>query len=145
MTRSLYPPRAQGNHAGAWLCLMAILLLSAPMWASAWAARGMACCAGNMCAAHGHGKTNAAGKSETPKEEAPMECEQHCGRGILNCSMSCCHEQGASLMSGTPYVLPAPPAVSLPAETLNSSVAAECEEVLQVFAPPSPPPKISSL
>lgn len=139
MNRSLHPPIAPGRTLGAWVCLMAIVLLWAPLWASAWAARGMACCTGNMCAAHEHAKTNPAGKNE-----APRECERH-GGGIAACSMSCCHDQGASLLSGTLYVLPGPVAISLPAETLNSSAAAKCEEVLQVFAPPSPPPKASPL
>jgi hypothetical protein len=43
------------------------------------------------------------------------------------------------------YVLPEPVEISVPPETVNSTVALKNEEVLQVLAPPSPPPKSSLL
>jgi len=43
------------------------------------------------------------------------------------------------------YVLPAPAAVFVPAETVSLRIAVKHDEVLQVFAPPSPPPKASLL
>ncbi len=65
------------------MCLIGVLMLWAPMLASAWATSGMACCAGNMCAAHAHGKTNSTGKSKAARNEAPMECEHSRGQGWL--------------------------------------------------------------
>jgi hypothetical protein len=60
--------------------------------------------------------------------------------------MSCCHEEDASVVvnSGV-YVLSQPVEIAAPAETMSFAVAAKHEEVLQVFAPPSPPPKSSLL
>jgi len=142
MNRSLRAPIAPVRTAGACVCLIAVLLLWTPMWASAWMARGTACCAGNICAVHGHGKTNSPRKSEATKNE--MECEHPRGAGVA-CSMSCCHKEGASLVSSSVYVLPEPVEISAPPETVNSTVALKHEEVLQVFAPPSPPPKSSLL
>jgi hypothetical protein len=136
MSRSLHTPFAPGKVAGAWVCLIVVLMLWTPMLASAWAASGMACCAGNLCAAHGHAKTNFSGKSE-----GTMECEHSRGAGMAACTMSCCHEQSASLVSSTVYVLPEPAVISLPAETPRPTIAVKHEEILQVFAPPSPPPK----
>jgi len=139
MSRSLHAPIAPGRTVGACVCLMAVLLLWTPMWASAWMLRGMACCTGNMCAAHGHGKTNSRAKTEA-------ECEHSRGAGMAACSLSCCHEEDASLVvnSGV-YVLPEPARIAAPAETVSLAVAAKHEEVLQAFAPPSPPPKSSLL
>lgn len=139
MNRSLHAPVAPGRTAGACVCLMAVLLLWTPVWASAWMARGMACCAGTMCATHGHGKTSAPGKSGATKSE--MECEHPRSAGMTACSMSCCRDQSSSVVSNSVYVLPEPVVVSVPAETVGPAVAAEHNEVLQVFAPPSPPPK----
>src|SRR5208283_1479730 len=138
MTRSLHVPIAPGRIVGAWVCLIAVLLLWTPMWASAWMARGTACCAGNMCAAHGHGKTNSPAKSDATKNE--MECEHSPSAGMA-CSMSCCHEDGASLVSSGVYVLPERVRISSPAETMSLAAAVKHDEVLQVFAPPSPPPE----
>jgi hypothetical protein len=145
MKKLAYVPIAPGKAVGAWLCLTAVLLLWAPMWASAWAARGMSCCAGNMCAAHGHGKASFSGKGAAAKDEAPMECEHSHSPGMAACSMSCCHEQSSSLVSGTVYVLPNPAVILLPTATTNSAVAVNDEEVFLVFAPPFPPPKSSLL
>jgi hypothetical protein len=143
MSRSLHAAVAPGRTVGACVCLIAVLLLWAPMWASAWMARGMACCDGNMCAAHAHGKTNSPGKSDATKNE--MECEHSRSAGMTACSMSCCHEEGASVVRSSVYVLPAPAAVFVPAETVSLRIAVKHDEVLQVFAPPSPPPKASLL
>jgi hypothetical protein len=96
-----------------------------------------------MCAVHGHGKTSSPGKSEATKND--MECEHPRGAGMVACSMSGCHKEGASLVSSSVYVLPEPVEISAPPETVNSTVALKHEKVLQVFAPPSPPPKGSLL
>ena len=143
MNGSLHAPIAPGRSVGACVCLVAVLLLWAPMWASAWMARGMACCDGNMCAAHDHAKSGSAGKSDTTKSET--ECEHSRSAGMTACSVSCCREQGASLVSSGVYVLPELVVVSVPAETLGLAVEVKHDEVMQVFAPPSPPPKGSLL
>jgi hypothetical protein len=143
MSRSLHAPIAPGRSAGACVCLLAVLLLWAPMWASAWMARVTACCTGNMCAVHGHGKTSSPGKSEATKND--MECQHPRGAGMVACGMSCYHKEAASPVTSSVYVLPEPVDVWAPPETVNSTVASKHEEVLQVFAPPSPPPKGSLL
>jgi hypothetical protein len=143
MRRSLHAPIAPGRTAGAYVCLLAVLLLWAPMWASAWMARGTACCMGTMCALHGHGNTRSPGKSEAPKND--RECQHPRGTGMVGCDMSCYHKEGASLVSSSVYVLPESVDISAPSETVNSTVASKPEAVLQVFAPPSPPPKGSLL
>jgi hypothetical protein len=76
-------------------------------------------------------------------EKSKTECQHSQGAGMAACSMSCCREEGASVVSSGVYVLPEPVRISAPAETVNSTVALKHDEVLQVFAPPSPPPKAS--
>ena len=44
-------------------------------------------------------------------------------------------------MSSSVYVLPESVEISALPEIVNSTAALKYEEVLQVFAPPSPPPK----
>ena len=135
MRCSLHAPIAPGRTVGACVCLVAVLLLWTPMWASAWMMRGMACCTGTMCTAHLHTKTNAPAKSEA-------ECEHSRGAGMAACSISCCHDEGASLaVNSGVYVLPEAVEIAAPAETMSLAVAAKQEEVMQVFAPPSPPPE----
>lgn len=138
MTRSLHVASATQRIVGAWVCLIAVLLLWTPMWASAWMAQGTACCAGNMCAAHGHGKMNSPAKSDATKNG--IECEHSPSAGMA-CSLSSCHEDGASLVSSGVYLLPERVRISSPAETVSLAARVKHDEVRQVFAPPSPPPK----
>jgi hypothetical protein len=144
MNRSLHTPIAPRKVIGAWVCLITVLLLWAPMWGSAWQAREMACCTGNICAVHGHAKTQPSRTGgATRHEAAATECEHTKGAGMAACTMSCCHEQSSSVVSSAVYVLPEPAVLALPAKTLNPTDVMSYEEVLQSFAPPSPPPKTS--
>jgi hypothetical protein len=136
-------PFARGRIAGAWVCLTAVLLLGAPMLAAAWVAHTMACCAGSMCAAHGNGKAKPSGKHQAAKEEAPLECAHASGSGMARCRISCCPDRSSSVASSAVYVLPKPEITSFPAEIPNPGFARNSRAVLQVFAPPSPPPKTS--
>jgi hypothetical protein len=73
-----------------------------------------------------------------------MECEHSQSARMAACSMSCCHEQSASLVSSGLYVLPRPLTIPLPAETLNLTAVVMQEEAVQTIAPPSPPPEETS-
>jgi hypothetical protein len=126
---------------GAWVCLSAVVLLWAPMWASAWATSGLTCCPGNMCAAHGQGKAKVPETSRAAKQEERMECGHSQSAGIAACTMSRCHDQASSLVGSTVYVLPTPAVSALPAKTLRAAASVKYEEILQIFAPPSPPPR----
>src|SRR5271169_661864 len=114
-------PFAPGRIAGAWVCLIAVLLLWAPMLASAWVAHGMTCCTGSMCAVHGNGKTDSSAKRQAAKEEAPVECAHSRGLGMA-CRMSCCPDQSSSVTS-TVYVLPKPAITTLSEEIPSLGLA----------------------
>src|SRR6202007_2914182 len=65
----------------AWACLLATLLLHAPVVCFAWAARGMDCCTGELCpvAQHHHRKAST----------RDADCGHSLG-ALPACSMSCC-------------------------------------------------------
>jgi hypothetical protein len=125
---------------GAWVCLLAVVLFWAPLWAAAWQAQGMACCEGGMCASHPQGKPN----QSRPKQDSSVNCEHH-GGGTPNCSMSCGQESSNSLTSAVIFVLPAPAIISQPVLDTLASPSLEPAEFMQSFEPLSPPPRTSLL
>src|ERR1700739_243126 len=99
-------PIAPGRKLGAWVCLLATVMLWAPMWAAAWQANSMACCNGTMCLAHGHSKPDHPSPRRATPSETPMDCEHHSGSGLTSCSMSCCQESTHALTAAMIFVLP---------------------------------------
>jgi len=130
---------------GAWVCLLAAVLLWTPQWATAWQKDGMDCCKGGMCMAHRHSKPEPARPQRTGAEETPMDCEHHGGSGMSNCSMVCCQESRHILATPAIFVMPEPATICLSSlvTTARSNFAAT--EFEQSFAPPSPPPRTSLL
>ena len=146
MRPSLHPRLAPGRKRSAWVCLFAALLLWTPLWAAAWQANAMACCNGSLCAAHGGPKTDPSARRPTPP--ARVEC-QHQGndktyKGLIDCSLSCCRDDGkTSLLGSVLFVLPSP-ATMLRAELATLAPQEICAlGLLPSFEPPSPPPRIS--
>jgi hypothetical protein len=132
---------AHGRKLGACVCLVAVVMLWAPLWASALQAAGMACCDGAMCPLHGHAPKKSSGDSNATKG-APMGACEHQGRGAaMDCTMACCHPAETSMSAAIFFVVPSPPKVSVqiligPAPPTLSSLASS-----YVFDPASPPPR----
>jgi hypothetical protein len=84
----------------AWVCLLAIGLLYAPLGGAAWASRAMACCTGDHCniPEHHHQKTS-------PHPAADTNCG-HDMSGMSECSMSCCQNPERPLVTALLFVLP---------------------------------------
>src|SRR5271165_659102 len=143
MKRSLHIPIAPGRKIGAWVCLVAVVLLWAPLGAAAWQAHGMACCDGGMCATHGHSKPNYSQPRQATPTETPLNCGHHGGTGIANCSVSCCQENNPSFTSAVVFLLPAAAIFSQPPPALATSVKFAPTEFVQASKPLSPPPRIS--
>jgi hypothetical protein len=72
-----------------------------------------------------------------------MNCDHHAGNGITACAMSCSHESASSLTTAVIFVLPAPAAVSQPAEAMATPANLAPTEFAHLFEPPSPPPRAS--
>ncbi len=133
-------PIAPGK-TGAWVCLVAVMLLWAPLWATAWQSDGMDCCKGGMCMAHGHSKPNAAGSRQTSAEETPMQCGHHGGGSMADCSMTCCHQSSPDLKAPAIFVMPNPARIDQPLEVMSAAGNFAPTEFLQSFEPLSPPPR----
>jgi hypothetical protein len=143
MSRSFHVPIASGRTFGAWVCLVAVVMLWAPLGAAAWQANGMACCEGGMCVAHGHSTTNRPKPQETSPGESPMNCVHHGDRGIVNCSMSCSHDGSSFLTTAVIFVLPGPAAISQPALVLAAPTTFVQAAFVRSYDPLSPPPRTS--
>lgn len=143
MRRSLHVPMVPGRMIEAILCLVAVILLWAPLWAATWQVGGMACCNGGMCPVHGHSTPNQPKPQSTKTEETPIDCEHHSGSGVANCSMSCCHQSSPSLTTAAIFVLPDPVGISQPASVMAGSSNFAPTEFSQSFEPLSPPPRIA--
>lgn len=128
---------APGRELGAWVCLVAVALLWAPVWAATWQAGAMACCHDNMCATHRHARTN----EQAP--QTPINCDHHHGNGIPDCSMSCAKETNPPLAAGVIFVLPEPEILSQPSPVLSAATEFVATEFVQSIEPLSPPPRAS--
>jgi hypothetical protein len=143
MKRTLHVPIAPGRTFGAWVCLLAVVMLWAPMGAVAWQANGMACCESGMCVAHGHSKTNQPipQKQKATPGESPMNCEHQDDRGVVNCSITCGHESGASVTTAVIFLLPDPAVICRPSNTLTAPTISAPTAFVQWYDPLSPPPR----
>src|SRR6516165_3233341 len=81
MTRSLHRPIAAGRKMGASVCLLAVLVLWAPLGAMALQANGIGCCTAGFCARapHGHQRGAQAPPVQPAAAETSMGCEHHGG------------------------------------------------------------------
>jgi len=140
MKRSRTIPIAPGKM-GAWVCLMAVALLWAPMWATAWQTDGMDCCKGGMCMAHRHSKLEPARPQQTGAAETPMDCQHHGGSGMSNCSMACCQESSHTLATPAIFVMPEPTTIGQPSEATLATGNFAATGFVQSFAPLTPPPR----
>lgn len=146
MNASLHAPIAPRKRFAAVVCLMAVFLLWSPLWAAALQASGMDCCDGTMCAAHGHSPMSHVGGASTPAHSGrPMQCDHSSSGSMMQCAMSCCHEQPRSFTASIQFVLPLPPAVLIPVRSLEAISRFELTQVLYSFDPLSPPPRNSFL
>lgn len=146
MKQRSYVPIAPGKHIGAWVCLVAAVLLWAPVWAAAWQASGMACCKGTMCLAHGHAGMEGASKGQSAAQEhTPMDCNHASQTGLMTCQMSCCQDQDRPATGAVIFVLPEPMIISSEVEMTPAKIMTTSPVVTYFFEPPSPPPRSHSL
>src|SRR5215469_1056196 len=150
MMRSLHSLIAPGRKMGAWVCLLAVILLWAPLWAVALEANGIGCCIAGFCT-HGPRGQQRAGQAppvQPASAETSMACEHHGGAtqnkpDAMKCSMSCCHETSAAMAAAIVFVLPSTTSLSAPLGAAGSSPELTATEFMQSIQPLSPPPRIS--
>lgn len=117
------------------ICLLVVVLLYAPLAGAAWASYQASCCTSDQCpiAAHYHQKIPAAPANQ-------MDCG-HDMPGMMECSMSCCHDSERSMVSAVAFVLPSPIMVVAPVGIQSPIEPAKLLDFLRSLEPLSPPPR----
>jgi hypothetical protein len=117
------------------VCVLAVVLLYAPLAGTAWSSYQAACCMSGQCpiAAHHHHK-------------APAAPSHHmdCGHEMANmtaCSMSCCGDSDHPVVTSALFVLP--PAVTVAALVAIKSPIESAKPLnfLRSIEPLAPPPR----
>jgi hypothetical protein len=122
------------------ICLLAAVLLYAPLAAAAWSSYQSSCCMSGQCKipAHHHHKAPAAPTNH-------MDCghDGHDMSGMMACAMSCCHDSEHSLVTSIAFVLP--PVVAPESSAVITSPIELMKPVnfLRSIEPLSPPPRFS--
>ena len=120
------------------ICLLMVVLLYAPLAGAAWSSYQSACCASGQCKipAHHHQKSPAA-----PSHH--MDCG-HEMSGMMDCTMSCCHDSDGSVLTSIAFVLPASIAAA-PSGAITSPIElAKPLDFPRFIEPLSPPPRFVS-
>jgi hypothetical protein len=143
MKSSLHAVDVSGRRLAAAVCLLAVLVMWAPLWAAALSASGIGCCDGAMCPAHGHSPAkNGVPASAPAQSEQPMQCDhENHGDSMMNCGISCYHEQAHTFVASVQFVMPSPTVLLQPQQAVSSVRALEVAHVLSFFDPLAPPPR----
>jgi len=125
---------------GACLCLLALLLVYAPMASATLMAVTGACCTGEQCPIHGN--HHSAPKAPAQASGAPMDCDHADHSSKVNaCSMSCCNNLEQIAVHAHIFLL-TPLGISTELIPLSAaSLAPANVSASQAFAPLAPPPK----
>lgn len=135
---------APGNKVAACVCLLAVFLLWAPLWATAFHAADMACCDGAMCPLHRHMPKKGTHEQAPPKEKSST-CEHHSKSAAMDCTIACCQSADSTITQAIVFVLPTPPVISTPLLTGISTTGVPVSVNSPSFDPASPPPRVPLL
>jgi hypothetical protein len=139
MKRSVQRQSFGIQKVAAWACLLALLLVYAPIASATLMSVTGACCSGDQCPIHGnhHPSKHA--------EPAAMDChgDKHNVNQMDSCSISCCHTDQRAAVNANIFVLtPISVSMSLVANT-QTFFAFAATGLSLAFAPLAPPPKSS--
>jgi hypothetical protein len=141
-------PKQLARAAAAWICIVAVVFLYAPLAGAALLAHGMDCCTGDYCPIkehhHNHGKPQ--GAKAAHQHEAAADCD-HDGHGLAGmtaCSMSCCQDTARPAVNPAAFVLPTPVFVPATREVVRPVQIVSVQKVSRLAKPLSPPPRLAS-
>lgn len=128
------------RSATAWLCLLAVAFLYAPLAGAALLAHGVDCCLGGFCNVpeHHHHKQ----KSVSSQQSTPMDCGRDMS-GITQCKMSCCKDPARPALIPGAFVLPELNFASSIGRVLCSVRWADSLAISRFVKPLSPPPRFT--
>ena len=125
-----------GRKVGAYLCLLATVLLYAPLAALACNVSSMTCCDGDRCPLHRHHQR------DTHKHDMDSG---HDSDEMTDCSMDCCHTSEKAALTMLTFVLP-----RLEIEAHTSILACAItilvsDEIRLAHEPLAPPPRFGAV
>ena len=122
------------QRLGAYLCLLAVALLYAPLTALAWNASPMSCCGGDRCPLHQHHHQS------TQKHQT--DCV-HDSDEMTACSVDCCHTSEKATLSALTFVLPGLGTAGDGVVITRALEILPSSEIRSFPEPLSPPPRLS--
>jgi len=129
------------QRVAAWISLLAVLLIYAPVASATLMAVTGACCSGDQCPIHGNHHPAKQNTSQH-NDDAPMDCEHHghSANKMRSCSMSCCHTVEPAAVHAHIFLISLPVGISF--TPLSSVVPAiSAFRIFSTISPLSPPPK----
>jgi len=125
-------PQTRFHLLGAWVCLLAVASLFAPLAGAAWSASTMDCCTGDHCTIPKHHHRKAA---------AHMNCDHDNAGGLTECSMSCCQDEERPWATAMIFVMPLLAMSSVPLHVMPADEASRSIEIPRSVQPLVPPPR----
>jgi hypothetical protein len=125
-------PQSRFRLLGAWVCLLAVASLFAPLAGAAWSTSAMDCCTGDHCTIPKHHHHKAA---------AHLNCDHDNAGGRTECSMSCCQDEERFLATAMIFVMPLLAMSSAPLHVTPALEASRSIEIPRSVQPLVPPPR----
>jgi hypothetical protein len=131
------PSQKRLRVASALVCLLATVLLFAPLAEAAWSAHAAACCTGEHCPIPEHHH-----RSNAPQQDSG--CEHQAG-DMMACSMNCCQSAEHPLLASLAFLLPdvallsGPDGLTLLTQDPQAKTFPRSPDVL------SPPPRLARI
>ncbi len=122
------------------LCLVAVVLLYAPLAGAAWSLNSTACCTVGQCPVHGYHHQHSPASS---RKQGLMDCGREMP-GMSKCTMSCCHDSDHPAIAPVMFVLPPAVSVSAPSSLKSCITFSKPSNDLRSIEPLSPPPRLSA-
>jgi hypothetical protein len=128
------------RRLGGYACLLAVMLIYAPLGLLAlWTGTG-ACCKSGYCPIPGHHRQ---AHSKADGEHNGMDCE-HSAPGLAACTMSCCHDKEHALVAPVSFVLEESMAPRTTTLVARLAPTPPSKSIAQSFEPLSPPPRLAA-
>jgi hypothetical protein len=145
MTHSAISTFELNQRVAAWISLLAVLLIYAPVASATLMAVTGACCGGDQCPIHGNHHPAKQNTSQH-NDDAPVDCDRHghSPNKMSSCSMSCCDTVEPAAVHAQIYVL-VPLSLGAPlALSLSAVPAISPAGIFASASPLAPPPKSSN-
>ena len=121
---------------GVYVCLLATVLLQAPLAVAAWNLSSMSCCNGDHCPLHQHHH----------QKTQPLEMDRgQASDEMTGCSMNCCQLPDKAALTALTFVLPGP-GISTGGYVITGAIGIlQSNELRSTREPLAPPPRFPAV